>query len=412
MTITGEMPQLAWVRSLVGKPFRCKPEVYRATSLTFNSSVQYSLGTGDLNPLYLDAKYAESVRGAFAPAPGWLSKVIRPMAAVGISYAGGASGLRGVEFDSFEPITPPMGEDDSIDYLHALMGGVEWTFINSPRLGDTFAVSGSLTNVDIKQSRSYGTILIPYGELEYANQDGVILARSRGWATVHDSRNVSPERTSSVQEIVPTPAEEVVPVEETWRMVERRGPEPRYWEDVVVGEALPPLPKGTLQTEEIAAFTAAFGYYLPWRSFQTREEDPLEPAVAALLTAGDREGAARLFRASGVNNANRSSRLHTDGASAYGVPRAFDLGEQRVSWGVQYITDWIGDHGDVKTFGMDIRSFLTVGDTATINGFVSGKRESLGEHLVDLDFRVENQRGRRLSNGTATVVLPVKREAP
>jgi len=152
----------------------------------------------------------------------------------------------------------------------------------------------------------------------------------------------------------------------------------------------------------------SFGYYLPWRSFEPREEDELDPEVAALLARGDREGAARRFREPRENSANRSSRLHTGGASAYGVPAAVDLGEQRVAWGAQYVTDWIGDHGDVKAFGMDIRGFLTVGDTATINGTVTGKRERFGEYLVDLGFWVENHRGRRLSTGTATVALPAR----
>lgn len=408
MSIASDMPQLTWVRSLIGKRFRCKPEVFRATSLTLNSSMQYSLGTGDLNPVYLDQGYAESARGEFAPPPGWLSKVIRPMAAVGISYAGGASGLAGVEFESFNPSPSSIADDDSIDNLHALMGGADWTFLNSPRLGDTFQVTGRLLDVEVKQSRSYGTILIPYGELEYCNQDGVLLARARGWATVHDSRHVSPERTRAAQDIAPAPTDQAVAIEDAWAQVERRGAEPRYWEDVTAGQALPSLPKGTLRREEIAAFTAGFAYYLPWRSFQTREEDEMDPEVVALLAAGDREGAARLFRQSGGNNGNRSSRLHIERASVYGVPGAFDLGEQRVAGGIQYVTDWIGDCGSVKAFGMDIRGFLTVGDTATFNGAVTGKRERFGEHLVDLSFWVENHRGRRLSNGTATVALPAK----
>jgi acyl dehydratase len=408
VTITSDMPQLAWVHSLLGKRFRCKPQVYRAQSLTLNSSIQYSLGIGDLNPLFLDPQYAESVRGEYVPSPTWLSKVIRPMAAVGSVYAGAASGLTGVEFDDFEPVTPPIGDDDSIDHLHALMGGVDWTFLRSPRLGETFEVTGRLTDVEVKQSRSYGTILIPYGELEYCNQDGIPLARVRGWATVHDQRNVSAERTRAVQEILPAPVDQVVPVEDTWALVQRQGAVPRYWEDVMVGEALPPLPKGTLRSEEIAAFTAAFGYYLPWRSFEPREEDELDPEIAEMLASGDREGAARGFREPRASSANRSSRLHTEGASAYGVPAAFDLGEQRVAWGAQYVTDWIGDHGDVKAFGMDIRRFLTVGDTATFNGTVTGKRNRFGEHLVDLAFWLENHRGRRISTGTATVALPVR----
>lgn len=408
MTIPSDMPQLTWVRSLLGKRFRCKPQVYRAQSLTLNSSIQYSLGIGDLNPLYLDPQYAQSVRGEYVPSPTWLSKVIRPMAAVGSVYAGGASGLTGVVFDDFHPVTPPIGDDDSIDHLHAVMAGVDWTFLRNARLGETFHVTGMLTDVEVKQSRSYGTILIPYGELEYCNQDGIPLARARGWAAVHDQRNVSSERTRAVQDIAPAPADQAIPVEDTWALVQRRGAEPRYWDDVVVGESLPPLPKGTLRSEEIAAFTAAFGYYLPWRTFEPREEDELDPEVAGMLASGDREGAARRFREPRANTTNRSSRLHTDGASAYGVPAAFDLGEQRAAWGVQYITDWIGDLGDVKAFGMDIRGFLIVGDTATIKGTVTGKRERFGEHLVDLGFWVENHRGRRLSTGTATVALPAR----
>ena len=90
------------------------------------------------------------------------------------------------------------------------------------------------------------------------------------------------------------------------------------------------------------------------------------------------------------------------------MPGQFDWGPQRVCWMSQIATDWMGDDGTLRRMESKVRHPNVVGDTNTVRGEVARKYEQDGEHLVDLDVRVENQTGLATALSQVTVALPAR----
>jgi acyl dehydratase len=77
---------------------------------------------------------------------------------------------------------------------------------------------------------------------------------------------------------------------------------------------------------------------------------------------------------------------------------------------VRVITDWMGDDGFLKRLRFEMRRQQRPGDTMVCKGRVTGTREEAEEALVDLDVWLENEREGVTTPGTATVVLPSRRD--
>ena len=68
------------------------------------------------------------------------------------------------------------------------------------------------------------------------------------------------------------------------------------------------------------------------------------------------------------------------------------------------VTSWV-PQSQVRKLGTRFTSITWVGDTITVSGKVTGKREEGGQKLVDLEVRCTNQNGQDTLQGEATVVL-------
>jgi hypothetical protein len=91
---------------------------------------------------------------------------------------------------------------------------------------------------------------------------------------------------------------------------------------------------------------------------------------------------------------------------------AYDYGVLRECWLTHYLTDWMGDEGWLVHQGDEVRKFNYIGDTQIITGEVTAKREELGHHLVDIEFRATNQRGVVTARGSAVIDLPSRVAGP
>jgi acyl dehydratase len=70
------------------------------------------------------------------------------------------------------------------------------------------------------------------------------------------------------------------------------------------------------------------------------------------------------------------------------------------------LQDYAGEDGWLRKFKMDMRSPNYLGDTITLRGKVAKKyRTEAGDHALDLDVWVENERGMS-TPASATVFLP------
>jgi acyl dehydratase len=396
---TSDLKQLPWMQSLIGKVFDAKDEVANRVPTTAENWNGWAMGIGETNPLFLDEDYAKKSRwGRLIPAPTWLSTGIRPAHAPMLTAHASNGGIGGVVFRDFEPKydtsnLKQVGGATWIDDLRAFNGGVEWQFFTPPALGDRIKVAGQITEVIPKFSQSLGPIAVVWGEVSYHNQDGVLLASNRGYVVTYDVRNASAERSAENQQVEPAPPDQVLPIADALRSVKRRGPEPRYWEDVNVGDELPRLEKGTLDHAEIVAFGASYR--------------GLPKNVNDLIEKGDYAGAAIAFREAAMASGLAGNR-HADDSVAReeGAPGAFDIGEQRAGWACELVTDWAGDAAAVTKFSIQYRLFHVVGDTAWCDGRVFAKSQENGQNLVDIELWVENHRGQRVSTGTAQVALP------
>lgn len=75
----------------------------------------------------------------------------------------------------------------------------------------------------------------------------------------------------------------------------------------------------------------------------------------------------------------------------------------------QFLTDWMGDDGILKSFSCQIRHPNIIGDVNRVKGKVTDKTIRDNEYLVDCEIGVENQAGIITAPGRATVALPSRK---
>ena len=145
-----------------------------------------------------------------------------------------------------------------------------------------------------------------------------------------------------------------------------------YWEDVEVGNEVPPLSK-----------------------------------VATRLMLVKWAGASGDFNP-----------LHYDDgfAASQGVGKPIVHGQLKRAWLIQMLTDWMGEKGRLRKFscqfrGMDYpRSMKSVfepedGEVWWCMGRITKKYVEGDEHCLDCDIWVENGEGEKTTQGNATVIL-------
>jgi acyl dehydratase len=317
-----------------------------------DSIKNFADAVGDANPLWINEEYAKKSRfkGITAP-PNFLINVNHGSA----------------------PSIAPLGKPPPMD-LGLLYTGAELEFYRTIRLGDVFTIKGKSTGIVRKESKSLGPMLFATGEVYYYNQRqeliGIIRATTCRFLppkqqAIHIARDLKPG--------IEVKSPDLLAFER-----KRRGPEPRYWEDVAVGEEMTPmLEKGLLTMTEIMRF----GLYvspIPRRIEQKRKKVEI--------------GFAR-----------------EEAQKRNGLEDASDYGPQRVCWLGQFCTDWMGDDGTLKKYSCQMRHPNIIGDSNFVKGKVKAKRIENSEHLVDCEIWVENQAGLITAPGLATVALPVKK---
>ena len=176
---------------------------------------------------------------------------------------------------------------------------------------------------------------------------------------------------------------------------EIRGANPRWWEDVKVGDELPQIVKGPLSVGEMMAWAHSVGGGGEVHAFRMR-------ALRKHPAWGWKNPE------TGVKETIDQVHEQDDAAKGIAIPAAYDVGAQRNSWVSQGITNWMGDDGFLKSLYCEYRRFNVYGDIQFIKGKVIKKYEQNGEHLVDLDVWAENQRAEITAPSKATVILPSK----
>ena len=323
-------------------------------------------GIGDANPLYWELSYGQATKfGTIIAPPCFLYSVYW--------CSGRTGGLPGV---------------------HGFHAGNDWEWYRPIYLDDKISVQEQFTGLEEKESEFAGQILIQSSVTHYYNQRGETIAKTRGWQ-IRAERDAAKERQKYRFEQHRYSESEIAAIQEAVLAEKARGSDPRWWEDVQVGDDMEPVVKGPMSHGDIAAFVAGciggIAHGLQLKEMARHPSwgftDPSTGAQEAIIRVHDIQEA----------------------AESAGLPGAYDYGCQRCCWMGHLLTNWIGDHGFLKKMYVELRRFNVVGDTTWCRGRVTGKREEDGEKLVDLEILGENQRQEITTKGSATVVLPSRR---
>lgn len=137
-----------------------------------------------------------------------------------------------------------------------------------------------------------------------------------------------------------------------------------YFDDVKVGDELPPLVKDPIQQIQLTRYAGASGDFNP---------------------------------------------IHQDDefARAAGMGGVFAHGMLSMGFVGQLVTDWAGP-GAVRKLGVRFAAIVRLKDVITCRGRVLGKSSKDDVNLVDLEIWAENQKGEKVVTGKATVSLPTR----
>jgi acyl dehydratase len=341
---------------------------------------KYAYGFGDDNPLWTDPDYAATTRwgGVIAP-PGFLEGAgLTPKLEVPESHKGrGKGGLSGV---------------------HMFWAGDHIHFYNPVREGDRLWVRRFYVGIEEKErSRFGGRSAVSVRRRVYWNDDGDLIAI---WDAdfVHTERHAVTERTGAAEPKPPKPQHiytesELLDIDEHYAAETVRGAEPRYVEDVSVGDDLGTRFRGPLIVGDVIAWLQGNGRHeiFPYR-----------------LNWKNRQRMGGFYARNEFGAWDSAMRVHWDDAYAQsvGAPRAYDYGMLRNAWIMHVVTDWMGDDAIIVRMDDRIKGFNTIGDLTRITGSVESVDRSGAWPEVTCSIVCANQHEDVTATGTVTVRLP------
>jgi len=83
------------------------------------------------------------------------------------------------------------------------------------------------------------------------------------------------------------------------------------------------------------------------------------------------------------------------------MDRGYDFAPQRIAWLVHLVTDWAGDHAQVRAVEARLRAPNLLGDLTTVTGRVTAVEDG----LVSCDLVATNQRGQETATARVDVLL-------
>jgi acyl dehydratase len=346
-----------------------EPWCYEATR---DNIRHYAHGIGDDNPLWCDPKYAEQSRyGGLIALPSFLFACDR----IASGYVGGLPGI------------------------HAMFAGVDFTW-HKPIVRNTeFNTVVYLKDLIEHNTRFAGRSFQQIYHCDYYDAEGDLISEADTWCFRTD-RDQAREQGTKYTEVKASAHkvytdEEIEAIYELYRSEQRRGSELRYWEDVEVGQTLPPLVKGPMTITGFIAYTQGWGgLYIRANKLATDMYDQ-HPGLA-------------IKNRFGVPDCPERVHWDEDLALKVGAPGAYDYGPERCSWMSQLITDWIGDDGMLHKLKSEVRRHNPEGDTVYLNGEVVRMFQENNKNYVEISILATNQDDELSARGYAIAQLPGK----
>lgn len=332
----------------------------------------YAHGIGDDNPLWCDPAYARNTAfGDVIAPPSFLFACDRIVS----GYVGGLPGV------------------------HAMWAGADWTWHAHVRRNDEISTEARLKDLIVRETSFSGRAVQQIYNVRFFNQRGDLVAEADSWCFRTD-RDLAREEGVKYAELKRKPPKRWTREElaEIWRLYaeeEVRGAQPRYWEDVAEGEALPTMAKGPMTVTGFIAYAQGWG---------------------GLYIRANKLAWKQIHRHPGLGVENRfgvpdcPERVHweTEFAHMVGAPGAYDYGPERCSWLTHHLTNWMGDDGFLVKASCKIRRHNPEGDALRITGRVARKFRDATSAYVEIEQEARNQDGELSVVGSGLVRLPTR----
>jgi len=346
-----------------------RPEGPFVQDATVDTIRNFCNGIGDLNPLYRNAEHGRTSQYGSVLAP--------PLFPMAYGWIGrGRWGFPGV---------------------HGFFGGNDWEFFRNIRLGDRISAIERVVGIEEKESKFSGRLVLQYMQAEFTNQRDELVSRVLGWGTRHERKAARDKGKYNKTEPYSYTVDEMNRINSAVLSEENniRGSEPRYWEDVNIGDDITPIARGPLSSLDTIGFLVGCG----------------RGHTHALLMKSAKKHPGHFIKEDGGRRVEHTMNVHhrESMAKEAGVPGVIDYGAQRCTWMSTLITNWMGDAGILKRLRVELRLPNLLGDTTWCKGKVKNKYVKDGCALVEIDIWAENQKGEITTpNGVAVVILPSK----
>ncbi len=343
---------------------------------------------GDDNPLFCDPAYAAGTR--------WKGAIAPPL------LVGGDTLIGEDEVTEIAEDQKALMRGDPLRGVHAFYAGSfhEWW---TPLLaGQRIRRRNALVGVGDKKSEFAGRAVHEWTAQVFGEEEGPMLAgqyRLMIRTERKEARERSKEKTLTLE---PYSREQIEEIDELYRNESVRGVDPRYFEDIGVGDELGPIVKGPLTVTDIICWHVGVGM-------------GLYGVKGLRLGFKNRQRIPRFYHADELGIPDVMQRCHWDPAYAQkaGNPTTYDYGRMREAWLMNLCTNWMGDDAWLWKLDCQFRRFNFIGDTHKMSGRVVRKYLAEGERpAVDLEIEGRNQRDEVTTPGHATILLPSRERGP
>jgi acyl dehydratase len=365
-------------RRQIGIPKFSYNKPYNAIASS-DGMAHFAFACGDANPLYNDRTYGAKTR--------WRDQIAPPL----FLHATGTN------------LTPKPNAEMKELFRGLFRGvgkyytGVYWTWWKPVYPDENVYFERTTSDIIVKETSAFSggkTVTEVYRDLFIDRSGFPIGRREESYLSAEREGTKKAARYSTIQRQSYTP-EDIAKIDDVYAAEQIRGAEPRYWEDVHVGETLTPVAKGPLTMVDIISMHMGMG-------LSSSGIGPLG------LAARQRKRMPAFYVPDRFGVPEVVQRVHWDHdrARELGLPTSYDYGQMRTSWLIHLVTNWMGDEAWLWKLSCESRAFNFMGDTTICTGKVMAKSTEGLHHVVELQLTSTNQRGEDTCPGVASVILP------
>ena len=358
------------LRRLINVPIAdtVEPWCYEATR---DNIRHYAHGIGDDNPLWCDPEYAASTKfGTVIAPPSFVFALNRILS----GYVGGLPGI------------------------HAMWAGADLTWHRPIVRGTEVHTQAHLKELVEHETRFAGRAFQQIYHVEMHDPTGTALMSGESWC-FRTERDAARElgtkyKTAKARPPMRYTADDLNQIFKLYEAESIRGAEPRYYDEVNVGDVLPTLVKGPMTVTGFIAFAQGWGGLYIRANKLAYKQMRKHPGLG-------------IPNALGIPDVPERVHWEDELATDVGTPGAYDYGPERCSWLMHQLTNWMGDEGFLRRHQSQIRHHNVVGDWIAIDGKVIDKGvDADGKGYVTVEQEARNQHGELSAMGTGTVHLP------